>query len=344
MRVLFRVDASVTLGSGHIMRCLTLAKALQKQGADCHFASRRCDGHLLAMLQQVGFHTFALPDELLSEEDDALATLAMVTQPYQLLVVDHYQLGKRFGQLLRQRCQKIMVIDDLANRPLECDLLLDQNLLPDMDSRYRSLVSAGCQQLLGPRYALMREEFYQPHCQRIPNHLLVSFGGSDEQNLTSLAIAAIASLKSLPVTADIVIGLNNPWQASIKQQCAQLSNVQLHIQTDAMAVLMQKAQLMLGAGGATHWERCITGLPALVVTVAENQLATTRYLDKLGACVWLGSPADISKKIMAEKIEYYLQQPELLLSISKAATTIISNDAGTPLVVRQIINLVAEKT
>jgi spore coat polysaccharide biosynthesis predicted glycosyltransferase SpsG len=101
---------------------------------------------------------------------------------------------------------------------------------------------------------------------------------------------------------------------------------------------------MLGAGGATHWERCVTGLPALVVTVAENQLATTRYLDKLGACVWLGSPADISKKIMAEKIEYYLQQPELLLSISKAATTIISNDAGTPLVVRQIINLVAEKT
>ncbi|KRS22780.1 FlaR protein (FlaR) [Alishewanella sp. WH16-1] len=344
MRVLFRVDASVTIGSGHIMRCLTLAKALLKHGAICHFACRNNKGHLLDLLQQAGFKTLSLPAELYCEEDDALATLGLITEPYQLLVIDHYQLGQRYGKLLRQRCQKIMVIDDLANRPLECDLLLDQNLLPDMDSRYRSLVPAGCQQLLGPRYALLREEFYQPHCQRVPNHLLVSFGGSDEQNLTSLAIAAIASLKSLPVTADIVIGLNNPWQASIKQQCARLSNVQLHIQTDAMAVLMQKAQLMIGAGGATHWERCVTGLPALVVTVAENQLATTRYLDKLGACVWLGSPADISKKIMAEKIEYYLQQPELLLSISKAATMIISNDAGTPLVVRQIINLGAEKT
>lgn len=344
MRVLFRVDASVTIGSGHIMRCLTLAKALQKQGVECHFASRRCDGHLLAMLQQEGFHTFTLPEKLLSEENDALATLSLVTEPYQLLVVDHYQLGRQFGQLLRGQCQKIMVIDDLANRPLDCDLLLDQNLLPNMDSRYRSLIPASCQQLLGPRYALLREEFYQQHGPRKSNHLLVSFGGSDEQNLTSLAIEAIASLKSFPITADIVIGLNNPWQVSIKQQCAQLSNVKLHIQTDAMAALMQKAQLMLGAGGATHWERCVKGLPALVVTVAENQLATTQYLDQLGACVWLGSQADISKKMMAEKIEYYLQQPELLLAISKAAKTIISHDAGTPLVVRQILNLVAEKT
>lgn len=344
MRVLFRVDASVTIGSGHIMRCITLAKALLKQGAACHFACRNNEGHLLDLLQQAGFKTLSLPAELYCEDDDALATLGLITEPYQLLVIDHYQLGQRYGRLMRQRCQNIMVIDDLANRPLDCDLLLDQNLLPNMDSRYRSLVPASCQQLLGPRYALLREEFYQQHGPRKSNHLLVSFGGSDEQNLTSLAIEAIASLKSFPITADIVIGLNNPWQVSIKQQCAQLSNVKLHIQTDAMAVLMQKAQLMLGAGGATHWERCVTGLPALVVTVAENQLATTQYLDKLGACVWLGSPANISKKTMAEKIEYYMQQPELLLSISKAAKTIISHDAGTPFIVKQILNLVAEKT
>lgn len=341
MRVLFRVDASVTIGSGHIMRCLTLAKALLKHGAICHFACRNNKGHLLDLLQQAGFKTLSLPAELYCEEDDALATLGLITEPYQLLVIDHYQLGQRYGKLLRQRCHKIMVIDDLANRPLECDLLLDQNLLPDMDSRYRSLVPAGCQQLLGPRYALLREEFYQPHCQRIPNHLLVSFGGSDEQNLTSLAIEAITSLKSLPVTADIVIGLNNPWQASIKQQCAQLSNVQLHIQTNAMAVLMQKAQLMLGAGGATHWERCITGLPALVVPVAENQQATTAYLDKLGACVWIGAYSDISPRIIADKVSYYLSKPEQLAAISEAAKRVIPKDTGTLQVVEQLTKSVA---
>lgn len=340
MRVLFRVDASVTIGSGHIMRCLTLAKALLKHGAICHFACRNNKGHLLDLLQQAGFKTLSLPAELYCEDDDALATLGLITEPYQLLVIDQYQLGQRYGKLLRQRCQKIMVIDDLANRPLECDLLLDQNLLPDMDSRYRSLVPAGCQQLLGPRYALLREEFYQPHCQRIPNHLLVSFGGSDEQNLTSLAIEAIASLKSLPVTADIVIGLNNPWQASIKQQCAQLSNVQLHIQTNAMAVLMQKAQLMLGAGGATHWERCITGLPALVVPVAENQQATTAYLNKLGACICLGNTQEITLENINSQIDYLLSKPELLKEMSISAKRIITKNAGTPDVVNKVLSII----
>lgn len=340
MRVLFRVDASVTIGSGHIMRCLTLAKALLKHGAICHFACRNNKGHLIDLLQQAGFKTLSLPEELYCEEDDALATLGLITEPYQLLVIDHYQLGQRYGTLLRQRCQKIMVIDDLANRPLECDLLLDQNLLPDMDSRYRSLVPAGCQQLLGPRYALLREEFYQPHCQTIPNHLLVSFGGSDEQNLTSLAIEAIASLKSLPVTADIVIGLNNPWQASIKQQCAQLSNVQLHIQTNAMAVLMQKAQLMLGAGGATHWERCVTGLPALVVPVAENQQATTAYLDKLGACICLGNTQEITLENINSQIDYLLSKPELLKEMSISAKRIITKNAGTPDVVNKVLSII----
>jgi UDP-2,4-diacetamido-2,4,6-trideoxy-beta-L-altropyranose hydrolase len=323
------------------MRCITLAKALLKQGATCHFACRNNEGHLLDLLQQAGFKTLSLPAELYCEDDDALATLGLITEPYQLLVIDHYQLGQRYGKLMRQRCQKIMVIDDLANRPLDCDLLLDQNLLPNMDSRYRSLVPASCQQLLGPRYALLREEFYQQHGPRKSNHLLVSFGGSDEQNLTSLAIEAVASLKSFPITADIVIGLNNPWQVSIKQQCAQLSNVKLHIQTDAMAVLMQKAQLMLGAGGATHWERCVTGLPALVVTVAENQQATTAYLDKLGACVWIGAYGDISSGIIADKVNYYLNKPEQLKAISEAAKRIIPQDAGTLQVVEQLTKSVA---
>lgn len=344
MRVLFRVDASVTIGSGHVMRCITLALALQNHGATCHFACRNYQGHLLDLLKETGFQTFILPSELHTEYDDAFAIISLITEPYQLLVIDNYQLGQKYGQLLRQYYQKIMVIDDLANRLLECDLLLDQNLLPDMDSRYRSLLPENCLQLLGPRYALLREEFYQLHGPREPNHLLVSFGGSDEQNLTSTTVEAIASLKSFPVTADIVIGMNNPWRENLIKQCQQLENVQLHIQTHNMARLMQKAQLMIGAGGATHWERCVTGLPALVVTVAENQLATTQYLDKLGASVWLGSLANISKKIMAKKIEYYLQQPELLLSISRAAKKIIPNDSGTPLVARQILNLVAEKT
>lgn len=339
MRVLFRVDASVTIGSGHIMRCLTLAKALLKHGATCHFACRNNKGHLIDLLQQAGFKTLSLPAELYCEEDDALATLGLITEPYQLLVIDHYQLGQRYGKLLRQRCQKIMVIDDLANRPLECDLLLDQNLLPDMESRYHSLVPAGCQQLLGPRYALLREEFYQYHCSSKSNHLLVSFGGSDEHNLTALAINAIKQLKPRQVTADIVIGANNPWRIALEKQLASLPNMQLHVQCNNIATLMQRAQLMLGAGGATHWERCISALPALVVTIAENQQATTAYLNKLGACIWLGNATELTEAVLIEKIGYYLEKPELLQAVATAASSVTPADGGALAVVKELFAL-----
>lgn len=341
MKVLFRVDASVAIGSGHIMRCLTLAHALKKLGAECHFACATVAGNLITLLQQAGFNTFSLPANLSSEQADAAATLSTVAAHYHLLVIDHYQLGKKYGQLLRQSCQKIMVIDDLANRPLDCDLLLDQNLYADMQDRYALLVPTHCVQLLGPRYALLRDEFYLQHAKRTNNHILISFGGSDEQNLTTLVIKIISELKSPPISADIVIGANNPWRNKIEPLCSQLSNVELHIQTNNMAALMQKAQIMVGTGGATHWERCISGLPALVITVADNQQATTDFLNKLGACIWLGKNSDITEKIIREKLCYYLQKPQLLELVAESAKNVIPINAGTPLVIEQLLNLVA---
>ncbi|MDX5407668.1 MAG: UDP-2,4-diacetamido-2,4,6-trideoxy-beta-L-altropyranose hydrolase [Chromatiaceae bacterium] len=343
MRVLLRADASVSMGSGHIMRCLTLAKALQQQGAVCNFICRPHEGHLIDWLREQNITVIMLPDTINNEVDDARQCLTHLTSSYQLLVLDHYQLGQAYCQLMRARCDKVLVIDDLANRQHDCDILLDQNLLPKGNERYQQLVPAHCLQLLGPRYALLRDEFYQRPSNRNgqPKHILVSFGGSDEQNLTTLAVNAIAQLKPEQVTADIVIGANNPWRAMLQQQVARLSNVQLHVQCNYMASLMYQARLMLGAGGATHWERCICGLPGLVVTVAENQQATTAYLDELGACVWLGQAAEMSAEFFAEQLCYYLSQPALLDEIGQRAKNLVPANAGTPLVVKQIFNVVA---
>ena len=341
MKVLFRADASVTLGSGHVMRCLTLAMALKQQGAEFDFICRPHEGNLIAWLNSQSVNVIILPDTIHNEVDDALQCLRSLTTQYQLLVLDHYQLGQAYCQLMRQRCHKILVIDDLANRQHDCDILLDQNLLPNNSERYQQLIPTHCLQLLGPRYALLRDEFYQGQSSPQPQHILVSFGGSDEQNLTSLAVNAIEQLKSQQVTADIVLGANNPWRAMLQQQVARLPNVQLHVQCNYMASLMHRARLMLGAGGATHWERCICALPGLVVTVAENQQATTAYLDELGACVWLGQAAEMSAKFFAEQLCYYLSQPALLDEISQAASNIVQMNTGTPIVVKQILTMVA---
>lgn len=339
MQVLFRTDASITLGSGHVMRCLTLAKALTKQGANCHFICRKISGNLIDFIRQQGFTVFVLPAQLNSEQEDAQQTLVQLQQPYQLLLLDHYELGYAFCQLLRQRCKTVLVIDDLANRSHDCDLLLDQNLLPNANSRYAGLVPKHCKQLLGPHYALLRDEFYQTSASKQQNHILVSFGGSDEHNLTALAINAIKQLKPGQVTADIVIGANNPWRVTLEKQLASLPNMQLHVQCNNMAALMQRAQLMLGAGGATHWERCISALPALVVTIAENQQATTAYLDKLGACIWLGNASDCTEALLIEKIGYYLEKPELLQAVATAASSVTPADGGALAVVKELLAL-----
>ncbi|MGI5310123.1 UDP-2,4-diacetamido-2,4,6-trideoxy-beta-L-altropyranose hydrolase [Rheinheimera sp. WS51] len=343
MKVLLRADASVQIGSGHIMRCLTLAHALRQQGAECHFVCQQSEGNLIKVIEQLGFTVFPLDNSLDSQRSDAIKTQAALNTDYQLLIVDHYQLGLEYCQLLRSHCQYVLVIDDLANRQHDCDLLLDQNLIPNASSRYNHLVPSHCIQLLGPSYALLRDEFYQTKSQPIPQHILVSFGGSDEHNLTALAISAIASLKFQQVTADIVIGANNPWRTELEKQIASQPNMQLHVQCNYMAALMQKAQLMLGAGGASHWERCISRLPGLIVTVAENQQATTAYLQQLGACVWLGQAADMSEQLIAEKLRYYLLKPKRLDEISKAAATIVPITAGTKDVIKAINNLFKAK-
>ena len=344
MKVLFRADASVRIGAGHIMRCLTLAHALRTKGAECHFICRQLNGNLNELIQQQGFTLLTLHGPATDESEDATQTLQRLKQSYQLLVVDHYALAKTYCTSLRQRCQHIMVIDDLANRVHDCDILLDQNLFANPEQRYQQLLPAHCLQLLGPQYALLRQEFYQQQEQTQPQHILVGFGGSDEQNLTQLAIEAIQQLKLPQLTADIVIGANNPWRASIEQQLACLPNVQLHIQSNDMAKLMHRARLMLGAGGASHWERCICALPGLIVTVAENQQATTAYLDQLGACVWLGQAAEMSAQFFAEQLCYYLSQPALLDEIGQTAASIVPANAGTGNVVTAIYAVVMQQT
>lgn len=336
--VCFRVDAGISMGNGHLMRCITLAHALAKQGFHCQFICRPLPEKLLQWLQ-AQYPVQQLAPDIIEQFSDARACVALLNLPVDLLVVDHYQLAAPFEQSLRSRCRFIMVIDDLANRQHDCDLLLDQNMYPDQHTRYLQRVPDHCCTLLGPGFALLRDEFYQSRPAANRNRLLINFGATDPDNLTMLAISALELLKFECPPTDIVVGATNPWQAEIAHAVRLLPNVQLHIECAYMATLMQSARLMLGSGGATHWERCYCALPALVVTVAENQLATTVYLAKLGACVWLGQASDMSASYFAERLRFYLAQPTLLNNISKNASVLLPATGGTAAVVKHLLKL-----
>jgi len=358
MNVAFRVDACEKIGTGHFMRCLTLADALKQRGVDVRFVSRHMFGYLKELLKLRGhqFHQFEVRkncDDLdnlqhsswlgVNQSEDATDTKrALADLHWDWLVVDHYALDCRWEERIRPLARRIFAIDDLANRSHDAELLLDQNLYVDMNLRYVGLTKSGSRQLLGPGYALLREEFIDirrnlrqrdGRVQRI----FVFFGGSDLTNETGKALDAISMLSPSKIRYDVVVGEANPHRQLLLNRCASMPSVRLHFQVSHMGELMSVADLSLGAGGTTTWERCATGLPSLVVSVAENQVAIAKGVAKLNGHRYLGLSHQVSAELIAASIEELLQNPEALREMCKAALAIVDT-CGTDRVVSQLRN------
>lgn len=271
MNIIIRTDASVQIGSGHVMRCLTIAKNLREQGCHVKFWMEPLKGNLINYIKQQGFE---------------VCIEAVVSDMY---IIDHYGLGVDWEKSIRPFTKKIVVIDDLA-REHDCDLLLDQNVIPCYETRYDSLVPEHCVKLLGPRYLIMRDEFLVER-KRLRtrstevNRLLIFMGGSDPTTETIKVLTALKDLKFSHV--DVVVGNSNPEKSQIELICEQ-RKYNFHCQIDYMAKLMQLADFMIGAGGSTLWERCYIGLPSSSTIVADNQTKGTTYAGKLGVTINLG--------------------------------------------------------
>lgn len=291
MNVAFRTDATSQIGTGHFMRCMALAEELQYHGVQICFASRNLPQYLRDMLETKGMELASLESDATpypacdlahshwlnaSQEQDAQATKQSLSgQKWDWLIVDHYALDVRWENSLRPSVGYIMVIDDIADRQHDCDILLDQNYYADMNIRYTGKVPDHCRLLLGPRYALLREEFRQLREQVEPRtgsvqRILVFFGGMDADNYTSLAIQSLIDMNLADTHVDVVIGAQHPCREAIKAACLR-HHFTCHVQTNRMAELMAAADLSIGAGGGATWERCCLGLPTIAISTAENQ-------------------------------------------------------------------------
>lgn len=291
MRIVFRTDATGQIGTGHFMRCLTLADTLKQRGAQIRFVCRDLPLHLRDMLAAKDMEFVSLESDLTppvtgdlahshwlgaSQEQDAQAAVqALSDQSWNWLIVDHYALDARWESIMRGTVPQIMVIDDIADRQHDCDVLLDQNFYADMQTRYTGKVPEHCKLLLGPRYALLRDEFRKLREQVNPRtgavkRILVFFGGVDVDNYTGRAIEALSEIDISGLNVDVVIGAQHPRLAEIEASCAANGFV-CHVQTNRMAELMAQADLAIGAGGSATWERCCLGLPALAFCTADNQ-------------------------------------------------------------------------
>jgi len=327
MKIILRVDASEKMGSGHLMRCLTLAEELKKNGDDVTFISRAHKGNLNELISKKDIEVFELPkpeafepsskkteddnyEEWLgvSQSQDAQETINFFREdPPDWLIVDHYALDKTWEKYIRPYVKNILVIDDLANRSHDCNLLLDQNWFENKDNRYNGLVPSYCTQLLGSEYALLRPEFVKEKKKLKTRNgdvkrIFVFFGGSDTHNLTAMTLLALSQPELVHLEVDAVIGKNNPNQDDLKELALTRHLTQLHIQVDNMASIMAKADLAIGSGGATTWERICLNLESCVVIFAKNQNEVNSHLVRKGYIHLLGYANEINPKFLKESI------------------------------------------
>ena len=298
MKVVFRVDASVQMGSGHLMRCLTLAEAMRERGVETRFICRDHVGNLNAWLQGKGFVVTVLPQaaesdllaDAVSQADAEQTILALGADMPDWMVVDHYEFDIKWELRLKPFVGRLMVIDDHTGRSHDCDVLLDQNYSEDGAQRYAGLLPPASKTLLGPDYALLRKDFgeLRGHKRRKSSldNILVFFTAGDDQGETLKAMRGVA-LFGKAKQVDVVVGSSNPHNAAIKNKCDEL-HWGYHCQVDYMPSLIAKADLVVGAGGSSNWERCALGVPALVVILAHNQAAIAQALDREGVVQNLG--------------------------------------------------------
>ena len=346
MKVAFRVDASLTIGTGHVMRCLALAQRLKQYGVDCFFLSRDHDGHLHNKVASCGFPLLSLGAadsspiwandsgyvrwlgvDPLRDAADTQVRLEGLSVDW--LVVDHYGLDAHWEHAVRSTCTRIMAIDDLANRDHAVDVLLDQNLGKTL-AHYEARVPASCKLLLGPDYALLRTEFALFRTESLSRRrhgqlrkVLVSMGGVDLQNATGSVLEALSAwAPSTDLEVTVVMGPSAPWCDKVRQQARTLPfPTEVLVNVQRMGGLMCETDLVIGAAGSSSWERCFLGVPTLLFVLADNQRDIADALSQTGAAHLLGGPDEVGH--LCRVLDQLVENPARLRSMSISSAKLI---------------------
>jgi UDP-2,4-diacetamido-2,4,6-trideoxy-beta-L-altropyranose hydrolase len=356
MKVVFRTDASIHMGTGHVIRCLTLAEALSARGTECQFICRMHEGNLIEFIRGKGYIVHMLPivqferavpkasgqnasiHDLAhthwlgaTQSQDAKACAKfLVKQHPDWLIVDHYALDARWELALAPHYRKLMVIDDLADRPHASHLLLDQTF-GRKKSDYRTLVPPGCRLMCGSQYALLRPEFASLRAYSLKRRaqsnfrdLLITMGGVDKDNATGQVLEALCYCP-LPKNCrvSVVLGATAPWLTKVSRQAQAMPwPTRVLVGVSDMAQLMADSDLAIGAAGATSWERCWLCLPTILLVLAENQIKVAQELEQAGAAAIVSYGPNLRTQL-AKILEAFASNPKQLNLMSKSSEGIV---------------------
>jgi UDP-2,4-diacetamido-2,4,6-trideoxy-beta-L-altropyranose hydrolase len=329
LEAVFRADASAAIGTGHVHRCLGVADELKARGHGITFVCRSEPGHLVDLIRDRGFDCVVLPAGI-GPEEDARRTVAVIEvkgAPVDWIVVDHYSLDAGWEKIVGRATRRLFVVDDLADRPHDSDVLLDASHGEDATTRYDGLVPARTKLLLGPRYIPLRREFFgRPQVPRGPRpvrRILMTFGGNDPLDMTGRALRALDHPDFSAIALDVTVGTSNPRLEEVRRQAQAMPQATLHVQHPQPSILMDAADLCLGAGGTTSWERCYLGLPSLIVVLADNQREIAERLDRMGVVRSLGDGNRLTVEDLRAAVQSAMGDQAWQLASSRAGQALV---------------------
>lgn len=330
--LLFRADANVSIGTGHVMRCLALAQAWQDAGGRAVFALAESTPAVLEMLRKEGVEALLVSAEAGTDEDSRQTASLAREQRVEWVVVDGYQFGTDFQRALKTAGLRVLFLDDNGHAAsYSAHLVLNQNVHAAESMYVRR--EPYTQLLLGTTYSLLRREFgaWKDWRREVPEtgrKVLVTFGGSDPGGFTAIVMQSVRQVKIPDLETVVVIGASNPHYASLEKIQAQLGRaVRLERNVSDIAKLMAWADLAVSAAGTTCLEMCLLGLPAIVVAVAENQQAAARELEKRNCVIQLDAQSFSAGRV-AESIERMLQERQTRQSLSQHGRELVDGDGA----------------
>lgn len=330
--LLIRADASRAIGTGHVMRCLALAQAWQEKGGQVYVRGRMPDG-LRARLVGEGIELVNVEEKGGTPAEARVTATCADEVGASWIVVDGYHFGLAYRRNLREAGHRVLFIDDYGHADrYEADIVLNQNIDAEQDLYIDRPEHTDL--LLGPKFALLRKEFWpwrEPRREIRPEaeHILITLGGADPDNITTEAVEAVGTLRTSGVRATAVIGESNPHEDAIRA-AAESARVPIDVRqnVDDMAELMADSDIAVSAGGSTCWELAFMGIPNVIVVLAENQKGIARGLDEAGTAVNLGRHEEIGTSEIESAVGSLLRNDQKRYWMAEKAQTQIDGQGS----------------
>lgn len=314
MKVGIRADASIEQGTGHLMRCLVIADALRERGHQCLFVTQPFLPKFIKQINDRKHEVIILQNDVSDMDEstlcddyvkwlgrsvarDAFETSEVFKREKpDIIIADHYAIEATWTKIVTDSKIKTVIIDDLANREHFCDILIDQNF-GRVPEQYAALVSQKTKTFAGAKYIFIKDDFKKDReavqlnrLNRMPKCLNVCMGGMDKDNATYQVLETVTKLDYYQNwTIDVVLRSSSPNAKMLRDYVKnQKRDIHLHLDAENMASLFSKADLAIGAGGVTLWERCCMGLPTVLLTIADNQVPAALAMRGAGALIYAG--------------------------------------------------------